>query len=59
MTCPYCQHDRIVYVHGHGQCARCGVNIEPCCDGGVCEVAAVDPGRVIEEAGADSERCER
>lgn len=41
MTCPYCQHDRVVYVHGHGQCARCGINIEPCCDGAVCEGIAV------------------
>ncbi len=37
MTCPYCRHDQVVHVHGHGQCARCGINIEPCCDGGVCE----------------------
>jgi len=37
MNCPYCHHDRIVHVHGHGQCARCGINIEPCCDGGGCE----------------------
>ncbi len=37
MPCPYCRHDQIVYVHGHGQCAKCGINIEPCCDGGVCE----------------------
>ena len=21
----------VVYVHGHGQCAHCGVNTEPCC----------------------------
>lgn len=40
MTCPYCHHDRMVYVHGHGQCARCGINIEPCCDGGGCELPA-------------------
>ncbi len=30
--CPYCGHPRaLVYVHGHGQCAHCGCNIEPCC----------------------------
>ena len=22
-----------VQVHGHGQCADCGVNIDPCCGG--------------------------
>lgn len=21
----------LVWVHGHGQCARCGQNVEPCC----------------------------
>jgi hypothetical protein len=21
----------VVHVHGHGQCAHCGVNTEPCC----------------------------
>ena len=38
MPCPYCQHDQIIYVHGHGQCAKCGINVEPCCDGGGCEM---------------------
>ena len=42
MPCPYCQHDQIVYVHGHGQCAKCGINIEPCCDGGQCEMPTHD-----------------
>ena len=23
----------LVWVHGHGQCASCGVNVEPCCQG--------------------------
>ncbi|HYC76311.1 MAG TPA: hypothetical protein VEI02_01675 [Planctomycetota bacterium] len=32
--CPWCgQPACTVYVHGHGQCARCGVNIDPCCAG--------------------------
>lgn len=22
-----------MHVHGHGQCARCGSNVEPCCAG--------------------------
>ncbi len=32
--CPYCGAElAIVHVHGHGQCARCGTNLEPCCGG--------------------------
>lgn len=32
--CPACgQSYRAVFVHGHGQCARCGTNVEPCCAG--------------------------
>jgi hypothetical protein len=32
--CDWCGHDgATVPVHGHGQCARCGTNIEPCCSG--------------------------
>ena len=23
----------VVYVHGHGQCSLCRINIEPCCQG--------------------------
>ena len=32
--CSYCGHEGApVPVHGHGQCERCGTNIEPCCGG--------------------------
>jgi hypothetical protein len=32
--CPYCGYlVPVVHVHGHGQCAHCGTNFEPCCDG--------------------------
>jgi len=32
--CPYCGHrGPVVTVHGHGQCARCHNNTEPCCSG--------------------------
>ena len=32
--CPWCHRECVVvYVHGHGQCSLCGVNIEPCCQG--------------------------
>lgn len=39
--CPYCGHlTKMIWVHGHGQCAICGVTIEECCRGeqAVCEV---------------------
>lgn len=31
--CPACGWAPLtrVHVHGHSQCSRCGVNIEPCC----------------------------
>ncbi len=36
--CPACgQPEQIVWVHGHGQCAHCHMNIMPCCDGAVSE----------------------
>ena len=27
------QPENIVWVHGHGQCAHCKMNVAPCCDG--------------------------
>lgn len=27
----------LVWVHGHGQCATCGLNVDECCRGEVCE----------------------
>lgn len=36
--CHYCGFEGAVNpVHGHGQCARCGTNIEPCCSGASAE----------------------
>ncbi|MEL0141773.1 MAG: hypothetical protein VW893_01650 [Alphaproteobacteria bacterium] len=36
--CPACgRPEQIIWVHGHGQCARCNTNVMPCCDGAVCE----------------------
>ena len=32
------QPETLVWVHGHGQCAYCHVNIMPCCDGATCEL---------------------
>lgn len=42
--CPFCAAPlAVVHVHGHGQCAHCGVNVEPCCTGsGPDDVAAID-----------------
>ncbi|MCZ7586614.1 MAG: hypothetical protein M5R36_26585 [Deltaproteobacteria bacterium] len=35
--CLYCGAElHVVWVHGHGQCAHCGTNIAPCCDGDTC-----------------------
>lgn len=34
VRCSACGHfAAMVPVHGHGQCERCGTNIEPCCAG--------------------------
>lgn len=27
---------QIIWVHGHGQCAHCGINIDECCRGENC-----------------------
>ena len=36
--CAYCGTKApIVWVHGHGQCSRCGINVEECCRGEQCE----------------------
>ena len=36
--CPACgQPEALVWVHGHGQCAHCHMNVRPCCDGAVCD----------------------
>mgnify|MGYP006978330688 CR=1 FL=1 len=36
--CPACgAPEQIVWVHGHGQCAHCKMNVMPCCDGAVCD----------------------
>lgn len=35
--CVYCGAPAaIVWVHGHGQCSSCGINIEECCSGEQC-----------------------
>lgn len=32
--CVYCGSAApLVWVHGHGQCSACGINVEECCRG--------------------------
>ncbi len=32
--CPWCGRPlRLVFVHGHEQCASCGAPVVPCCEG--------------------------
>jgi hypothetical protein len=32
--CCWCnQPTSIVWLHGHGQCSNCGINIDECCSG--------------------------
>jgi len=36
--CPSCgRPEDIIWVHGHGQCAHCRMNVMPCCDGEICQ----------------------
>ena len=38
MICNYCfKKSHIVWVHGHGQCSNCKINIDECCRGEVCD----------------------
>ncbi|WP_310681257.1 hypothetical protein [Aliifodinibius sp. S!AR15-10] len=37
--CIYCGAEApLVWVHGHGQCAKCGINVEECCRGEQCNL---------------------
>ncbi|HEY8375175.1 MAG TPA: hypothetical protein VIK91_01745 [Nannocystis sp.] len=36
--CPWCGGPlTLVWVHGHGQCVRCGTNLDECCRGETAE----------------------
>lgn len=38
--CAYCGTEApLVWVHGHGQCANCGINIAECCQGEMCQTS--------------------
>ena len=34
---PYCQNEKFIEVHGHVQFAKCGSNVDPCCEGAAVE----------------------
>ncbi|QQS35647.1 MAG: hypothetical protein IPM56_15590 [Ignavibacteriales bacterium] len=35
--CPWCSTEtKIIWVHGHGQCLNCGINIDECSRGEQC-----------------------
>ena len=39
IRCPFCQQiSHLIIVHGHGQCSKCGINIDECCNGEVCQL---------------------
>lgn len=38
VRCMWCGFEGLlVWVHGHGQCSNCGINIDECCRGEACE----------------------
>lgn len=38
IICQWCGHlSELIWVHGHGQCSVCGINIDECCRGEFCE----------------------
>ena len=40
--CPWCgQFVTLVWVHGHGQCPKCGINVDECCRGETCSHESV------------------
>ncbi|HYW34060.1 MAG TPA: hypothetical protein VE868_01520 [Balneolaceae bacterium] len=43
--CAYCgSRAPVIWVHGHGQCAACGINVAECCQGEQCEKEQNEPG---------------
>lgn len=48
--CNYCQAPRrVVWVHGHGQCEICKINIDECCRGAALDDN--DPGEDSQDGG--------
>jgi hypothetical protein len=47
-TCNWCNQPSIlIWVHGHGQCSVCGINVDECCRGE--ETQTEQSKRLIEE----------
>lgn len=41
--CVYCGEEApLVWVHGHGQCSSCGINVQECCQGETCGAGKTD-----------------
>lgn len=41
--CSWCGEPLVVVrVHGHGQCSRCGTNVDPCCAGASAQAEALE-----------------
>ena len=36
---------QLIWIHGHGQCAICGTNIDECCRGEFCKDLNSDPSK--------------
>ena len=49
------QPSHLVFVHGHYQCAHCGNNIRPCCEG----EQAVAEETIAGKTGTDINECNR
>lgn len=39
IICNWCgSFTSIIWIHGHGQCETCGINIDECCRGESCDI---------------------
>lgn len=42
-SCPWCgQNVTLIWVHGHGQCPNCRINVDECCRGEICSIVSTD-----------------
>lgn len=54
VICNWCnQPSSIIWVHGHGQCSACGINIDECCRGEDAHSLPSSPGEGEKEKGKD------
>jgi hypothetical protein len=48
--CNWCnQPSVIIWVHGHGQCSVCGINVDECCKGDQVDENLILPSTSIEK----------